>query len=62
MVRSSGAERHASRPRFIVVPLDQEVVEGSNATVNCEAAGYPRPQITWYFDSVAVELGDRFKV
>lgn len=62
MVRSSGAERTASRPRFIVVPLDQEVVEGTNAVINCEATGYPRPSIQWHVDTNLLEIGGRFQV
>ncbi|ODM97862.1 Peroxidasin [Orchesella cincta] len=62
MLHSATTERHAMRPRLIQVPLDQEVTEGSNLTVNCEASGFPQPKITWYLDSSPLPVSPRHRV
>lgn len=34
-------------PRWTVEPVDSNVAAGQEATLNCQAAGYPTPAITW---------------
>jgi len=50
------------RPRLIQVPLDQEATEGSNITVNCEATGFPLPNITWNLDTSPLQVSPRHRV
>ncbi|XP_065168013.1 cell adhesion molecule Dscam1 isoform X4 [Atheta coriaria] len=49
----AGAERYGVPltvnvpPRWTVEPVDSNVAAGQEATLNCQAAGYPTPAITW---------------
>ena len=45
----------AVKPKFVVTPEDVDVHDGSSARLVCEAAGHPRPAITWTFNDGPVD-------
>lgn len=34
-------------PRWILEPTDRPFAQGSNASVECKADGFPKPTVTW---------------
>lgn len=34
-------------PRWILEPTDKAFAQGSDATVECKADGFPKPVVTW---------------
>jgi hypothetical protein len=40
--------RTRMRPRFLQLPIDQEVTEGQTLVLNCNASGEPKPIISWF--------------
>lgn len=43
------------RPRFLKMPMDQEVVEGKDLLLNCSASG-PSTTITWYYNEKPIDF------
>lgn len=41
---------------------EQTVSKNSNATIQCEVEGYPKPQITWEFNDTEIVSGDKYVV
>ncbi|XP_028987246.1 myomesin 1a (skelemin) [Betta splendens] len=42
-------------PEFIVKPRGQTVWEGSNVTLHCTVAGWPKPRVAWYKNNVPID-------
>jgi len=34
-------------PKWIITPLDTDAIIGQNVLIDCQATGYPQPQIWW---------------
>mgnify|MGYP001195513494 CR=1 FL=1 len=41
-------------------PRDQIVSKGSNVTINCEAEGFPKPNITWFLNNTQLTPSDKY--
>lgn len=54
--------QYKTRPRFTQVPSDQNVVEGKEIHLTCEAYGYPAPQINWSLNDQLVIFTERHEV
>ncbi|XP_076763547.1 neogenin protein frazzled [Xylocopa sonorina] len=53
---TSDIDQESTPPVFIAKPLRQEAVEGSTITLECAVNGYPKPNILWLKDGVAIDL------
>ncbi|XP_065132547.1 myomesin 1a (skelemin) isoform X2 [Paramisgurnus dabryanus] len=42
-------------PEFIMKPRGQTVWEGTNVTLHCTVAGWPKPRVAWYKNNVVID-------
>jgi len=54
--------RTQQRPRFVKLPIDQEVSEGQNLSLSCEATGVPTPVIRWFHNDQPISRNHRSEV
>ena len=61
--KSCGFEYHTTqRPRFLQLPVDQEVVEGHDLRIHCNATGQPGLSITWFLNDRPLALAQGLRV
>ncbi|XP_043916356.1 peroxidasin homolog [Protopterus annectens] len=51
-----------AKPSFVILPQNTEVLQGSSITLECSAAGYPQPWITWTNENGELPADERYKV
>ena len=47
---------------FVRKPKEEEVEERQRVVFECEVTGTPRPEVTWYLDSIELESDDHYVV
>ena len=52
----------ASSPVIINPPQNQTALDGKEATIACEAAGAPAPNVTWYFNDGQISFSGRLEI
>nr|XP_023695785.1 myosin light chain kinase, smooth muscle-like isoform X2 [Paramormyrops kingsleyae] len=55
-------EKPHTKPIFITVIKDVEVVEGSAARFDCKIEGYPDPDVVWYKDDQPIKETRHFQI
>ena len=54
-------EQPGEGPYFIRAPQPNNVVSGDSAVFECQVAGSPTPQITWYHETVEITITEKHK-
>ncbi|XP_036351171.2 hemicentin-1 [Ochotona princeps] len=49
------------RPRVSVTPRNQSFTGGSEVSIRCSATGYPRPAVSWTFNSLFITSSHRYR-
>jgi protein sidekick len=52
----------ASSPVITNPPQNQTALDGKEATIACEAAGAPAPNVTWYFNDGQISFSGRLEI
>ncbi len=52
----------SQRPRFLRMPIDQEVAEGQRLIINCSASGFPSPTIRFKWDQKPISQDSNTEV
>ncbi|XP_039287593.1 peroxidasin-like [Nilaparvata lugens] len=54
--------KRSAKPHFTLTPHDYDSDEGSTITLDCAAAGQPKPEIAWTRDDLQLQESPRFKI
>ncbi|XP_071524649.1 peroxidasin homolog isoform X1 [Panulirus ornatus] len=52
----------SAKPRFLLVPSDVNVTEGSPVEIECQASGIPKPHIVWTRNDEPIIEGPRIQI
>ncbi|KAG7177543.1 Peroxidasin-like 6, partial [Homarus americanus] len=55
-------EQLPTKPRFLLLPNDVNVTEGSPVEIECQASGIPKPDITWTKNDEPIVEGPRIQI